>query len=262
MEIQASVVAADSSTLATMRKIPKLATRLAGVLDADILDSVARIAQGVAQFADRPVKDVEFEAFADAAEELGSDQPDGDFFARALPKPHWDSPWMSPIKRVVLVHRLREVVAQVGFTRFESLGADINGELTDELSLNVKAAPLARDVDWLSHLLAITEQHRSIWENLFSMPDLARVLDSSANIRQTPVTAAERLFVLLLILHLNATYQAIQSGVLRRPEELQRDIQTFFSLPIPKAVWGTAKQFQDDAFVRFVDASRHPHENR
>src|SRR5207245_955180 len=121
----------NHTLLPVMRQIPKLATRLAGISDADILASVTRIAQGVAQFADRPVKEVEFEAFADAAEELGSDQPDGDFFARALPKAVCDAAWMSPIKRVVLVHRLREVVAQVGFTRFESLGTDINGELPD-----------------------------------------------------------------------------------------------------------------------------------
>jgi hypothetical protein len=117
-----------------------------GGANTGILASVARVAQGVAQFADRPVKEAEFEAFAEAAEELGSDQPDGDFFARALPKAAWDAPWMSPIKRVVLVHRLREVVAQVGFTRFESLGADVYGELPDELTLNIKAAPLVRHV--------------------------------------------------------------------------------------------------------------------
>ncbi len=144
-----SVVATNPAVLPVMRQIPKLATRLAGVSDAEILASVTRIAQGVAQFVDRPVKEVEFEAFAEAAEELGSDLPDGDFFARALPKTAWDAPWMSPIKRVVLVHRLREVVAQVGFTRFESLNADINGELPDELTLNIKAAPLARDAEWL-----------------------------------------------------------------------------------------------------------------
>ena len=144
-----SVVATNPSVLAVIRQIPKIATRLAGIADADILASVLRIAQGVAQFAERSVKDVEFEAFAEAAEELGSDQPDGDFFARSLPKSLWTAPWMSAIKRVVLVHRLREVVAQVGFTRFESQGADINGELPDELSLNVKVAPLARDADWL-----------------------------------------------------------------------------------------------------------------
>jgi hypothetical protein len=144
-----SIIATNQAVLSAMRQIPKIATRLAGVSDADLLASVMRIANGVAQLAERPVKEVEYEAFADAAEELGCDQPDGDFFARALPKPAWDAPWMAPIKRVVLVHRLREVVAQVGFTRFESLGADINGELPDELSLNVKAAPIARDADWL-----------------------------------------------------------------------------------------------------------------
>lgn len=144
-----SVVATNPAVLPAIRQIPKIATRLAGISDADLLASVLRVAQGVAQLAERPVKEVEFEAFADAAEELGSDQPDGDFFARALPKVVWDAPWMSPIKRVVLVHRLREVVAQVGFTRFESLGADINGELPDELTLNIKAAAIARDADWL-----------------------------------------------------------------------------------------------------------------
>lgn len=144
-----SVVATNHALLSAMRQIPKIATRLAGVADAEVLASIQRVAHGVAQIADRPVKEVEFEAFAEAAEELGSDQPDGDFFARALPKSVWEAPWMSPIKRVVLVHRLREVVAQVGFTRFESLGADINGELPDELTLNVKAAPLARDAEWL-----------------------------------------------------------------------------------------------------------------
>ena len=144
-----NVVATNNSTLQVMRQIPKIATRLAGVSDADILASVARIAQGVTQSAERPVKDVEFDAFADAGEELGSDQPDGDFFARALPNSIWEAEWMKAIKRVVLVHRLREVVAQVGFTRFEAQGTEINGDLPDELSLNIEVAPLARDADWV-----------------------------------------------------------------------------------------------------------------
>lgn len=144
-----SVVQNNPALLSAMRQIPKIATRLAGIADAEVLAAITRVAQGVAQLAERPVKEVEFEAFAEAAEELGSDQPDGDFFARALPKEDWEAPWMAAIQRVVLVHRLREVVAQVGFTRFESLGADINGELPDELSLNVKAASLAHDADWL-----------------------------------------------------------------------------------------------------------------
>jgi hypothetical protein len=52
---------------------------------------------------------------------------------------------MKPIERIVLVHRLREVVAQVGFTRFESAAADLEGEL----DLGVKRAALAREMTWL-----------------------------------------------------------------------------------------------------------------
>lgn len=44
-----------------------------------------------------------------------------------------------------MVHRLREVVAQVGFTRFEAAAPDVNGDL----DLDVQRAPLARDADWL-----------------------------------------------------------------------------------------------------------------
>ena len=52
---------------------------------------------------------------------------------------------MEQIERVVLVHRLREVVAQVAFTRFEAAAPDIEGEL----DIGVRRASLAREVSWL-----------------------------------------------------------------------------------------------------------------
>jgi hypothetical protein len=76
---------------------------------------------------------------------VGADVPDGDFFARTLARSSWDAPWTQALERIVLVHRLREVVAQVGFTRFEAAGPDIQGEL----SLNVEPAPLALGISWL-----------------------------------------------------------------------------------------------------------------
>jgi hypothetical protein len=48
---------------------------------------------------------------------------------------------MQAVERVVLVHRLREVVAQVGFTRFEAAAPDIQGEL----EMGVSRADLARE---------------------------------------------------------------------------------------------------------------------
>jgi hypothetical protein len=112
--------------------------------DEDVLAAIIRRKAG-AVGEDRPVKEVEFEALTDAGDELGSDVPDGDFFARALPEAVWSAKWMNSIARVVLVHRLREVIAQVGFTRFDAVGPDIQGEL----ELDVKRAPLALDAAWL-----------------------------------------------------------------------------------------------------------------
>jgi hypothetical protein len=130
--------------LAKMRKKPTVAMKLVGISDDAVMASIERIRHG-SDGIDRPVKDVEFEALSDSNEELGSDVPEGDFFARSLPRTFWDAPWMAPVQRVVLVHRLREVVAQVGFTRFEAAGPDIQGEL----SLDVVRAPLALDLSWL-----------------------------------------------------------------------------------------------------------------
>ncbi len=144
-----STVADDASSLGVIRKIPNIASRLVGIPDGEVLASVKRIAAGEAAFVDRPVKEVEFEAFADCAEEVGSDTPDGDFYARRLPPNLWQAPWMNSIKSVVLVHRLREVISQLGFTRFESAPTQINGELPDELSLDIQVAPLADNVEWL-----------------------------------------------------------------------------------------------------------------
>jgi hypothetical protein len=93
----------------------------------------------------KTVKHAEFEVLTATKEEVGQDTPDGDFLARALPKSTWDQPWMSSVERVVLVHRLREVVAQLGFTRFEAITPDVEGEL----QMGVMSASLAREQSWL-----------------------------------------------------------------------------------------------------------------
>lgn len=95
--------------------------------------------------ADKPVKIAELETLVASKDEVGEDRPEGIFYARALPRTVWDRPWMQQIERVVLVHRLREVVAQVAFTRFEAAAPDIEGEL----DIGVRRASIAREVSWL-----------------------------------------------------------------------------------------------------------------
>jgi hypothetical protein len=94
---------------------------------------------------EKSVKVAELETLVAAKDELGEDRLEGVFYARALPRKFWDKPWMDAVERVVLVHRLREVVAQVGFTRFEAAAPDTEGEL----DIGVRRASLAREITWL-----------------------------------------------------------------------------------------------------------------
>jgi hypothetical protein len=117
---------------------------LDGLSDEEVFAEIQSRALGGVR-AEKSVKVAELETLISVKDEIGEDRPDGVFYARSLPRTVWDRPWMAPIERVVLVHRLREVVAQVGFTRFESAAPDTEGEL----DIGVKRASLAREVSWL-----------------------------------------------------------------------------------------------------------------
>jgi hypothetical protein len=130
--------------LKMVRTIPNMKPHLEPFSDDEILEAIQRKKDG-AEALSGSVKENEFVALAAVKQEIGSDAPDGDFYARALPPSKWNADWMAPVERVVLVHRLREVVAQVGFTRFEAVAPDINGDL----DLDVSRAPLGLNVSWL-----------------------------------------------------------------------------------------------------------------
>jgi hypothetical protein len=104
----------------------------------------------------------------------------------------------------------------------------------------------------IASLIAANEQHREIWEQLYTNPRLSRVLKKTVNLDKEPISDEEALFVRLLILHLGTVYRAMKSGVFVKLQGLQRDIQEFFSLPIPKAVWEGVRPFQNPDFVEFI----------
>lgn len=130
--------------VAFVLKLPEVAQNLEAFPEEKVIEAVQRFRSG-GSVDDRAVKEVEFEALSEAADEIGTDEPEGDFFARSLREEAWQAPWMEAVERVVLVHRLREVVAQVGFTRFEAAGPDIQGEL----DMEVQRAALGTDASWL-----------------------------------------------------------------------------------------------------------------
>jgi MrfA Zn-binding domain len=126
------------------RKKATVKTALEGLGDEEVFAEIQSQKTGGAK-PEKSVKVAELETLIAAKEEIGEDRPEGIFHARSMPSSVWDRPWMKPIEKVVLVHRLREVVAQVGFTRFEAAAADIEGEL----DIGVRRASLAREITWL-----------------------------------------------------------------------------------------------------------------
>jgi len=126
------------------RKKARVKEALEGISDEEVFKEV-QVRRGDTPADDKPVKVAELETLVSSASEAGGDRPHGIFFARTLDEAVWKRPWMAPIERVVLVHRLREVAAQAGFTRFESAAPDAQGEL----EVGVKRADLAREIKWL-----------------------------------------------------------------------------------------------------------------
>jgi hypothetical protein len=107
----------------------------------------------------------------------------------------------------------------------------------------------------IANLLTITANHREVW-NIFLQnkdKDLARLRQSSVNLTNAPVTDAERLFVNMVIQHLNSVYQTLNDHLVVKIEGLRRDVAQFFSLPVPREVWEKVKVVQNDDFVAFIE---------
>jgi hypothetical protein len=125
------------------RKKAKVHAALEGHSDERVYGDIQR-RRGATIPPTKRIKPAEVETLLASQNEVVDDIPEGvDYHAKRLPLAA--SPLTKAIDRVVLVHRLREVTALAGFTRFEPVMADIDGEL----ALTVKRAELARETTWL-----------------------------------------------------------------------------------------------------------------
>ena len=107
----------------------------------------------------------------------------------------------------------------------------------------------------VANLLTITANYREVWKEFFRSPELARVIDPAANVAKQPVTPAEEFFMNLVISHTSSTYEALKDELLTKQEGLRRDVRSFFSLPIPNAVWQRTKLLQNQDFAAFIESS-------
>ena len=107
----------------------------------------------------------------------------------------------------------------------------------------------------VANLLTITANHREVWKECFGKPELARVIEPSANVENQPVTPAEEFFVNMVISHTSSVYEALKDDLVIKQENLRRDVKSFFSLPVPNAVWTKTKLLQNQDFAAFIDSS-------
>jgi hypothetical protein len=134
----------DADGLSFIKKQPSVAEKLAPFSDDEVLAAISSVRGGKSY--DRPVKQVELDALLAAPEGFGDDVPiNPDFHARRLPDHTWRHTERSDgIDAIIQLHRLREVLALTGFTRFEAVTPDINGEYETD----VQRAEIALDPRW------------------------------------------------------------------------------------------------------------------
>jgi hypothetical protein len=137
--------AESAEDVAAERAKPRVRDLLTGQTDAAVWKSVKERKEDVT--ADRkPLKFEELQTLLAPGDTIGEDALGAKLFARVLPRREWERPWMAGIERVLLVERLREVAALVGFTRFESISADAE---TGHLPVGARRARISRQSEWV-----------------------------------------------------------------------------------------------------------------
>lgn len=139
-------VVRTEENLALLKGIPKVMAALHGFDDADVVAAIDRRRDGDPE--EQPMKHAELDALLAASESYDDGVPvDPRFHARRLPAREWRASggaFQDRVEAVVQVHRLREVSALAGFTRFEAATPNIDGEYDTD----VERADLALEPSW------------------------------------------------------------------------------------------------------------------
>ncbi|MGH9319805.1 MAG: DrmB family protein [Vicinamibacteria bacterium] len=138
--------AATRETLGAFRAIPKVKAALFDTSDDEVLKAVQAVKQNL-PVERKPIRTAEFEQLIDSKREAPGDLPRAEegFYARTFQPKDGVPEKPDKVAQIVLVRKLREVRAQIGFTRIEPVTPDLQGEF----DLGVQSQVLGLTTDWV-----------------------------------------------------------------------------------------------------------------
>jgi hypothetical protein len=211
---------ATAATLPAFRTLPDVAKALGNATDEEVLKAIAdereRKPEGVPE-----IRTAEWLTFLSQPVEKPGEMPRDRsevFWARRIARP----PRLPPqVNDVILARRLREVQAQVGFTRLEPLSKDLQGRY----DLEVELAPLSLQRDWVpvtevqgeGVLMILDEAQLHAWETSPPVMERAEVLFKAwerwkAFSKSKLSFPGIRLYLLHSMAHLLMTEVALECG--------------------------------------------------
>lgn len=105
----------------------------------------------------------------------------------------------------------------------------------------------------ITNLFALTRYQRELYGGLFNRPELRRIFHDDVDLTHHPVTEDERLFLTMVILHLNLALAAKRMNAIVPIEGLEHDLAEMFSKPIPRAVWKEIRSVQNRDVKELLD---------
>ena len=213
------LTAADAATLPTFRAIPKVKAALGGFSNEEVLAAIDGIRKGVG-VPREPLRTAEWNQFLAAPLEKPGELPEVDdrFFVRRGAVPKTLTGW---VEELVLAHKLREVRAQIGFTRIEPVTADLQGEF----DLGVEVQDLGLQTDWLPAteilgegvFIRLSEKQVVAWEKrpeviARGMELLAGYDAWAAGVDRPPPFPGIRFYMLHSLAHLLLSAVSLEAG--------------------------------------------------
>lgn len=209
--------AGSEATLPAFRMVPDIKEALDGFSDSEVLKNIALVKNK--QSPERlPIRTAEYLEFVKSPiETIGELPKRGEtFFARKLAT---ETPY--GIKSVVLAHKLREVRAQIGFTRLDAVTPNLQGAY----DVKQRTAPLAITQDWLPAIeilgegifVQLDEAHVKEWELRPAVikrgQELLKSFDEAMEgVEDKPDFPGMRFYLLHSLSHLLVTALSLECG--------------------------------------------------